>query len=181
MAAAWDLTLIETMPMGVIERRAREPTSSQGSPHRFVAQIFGAVPGRCRPGPRPIVWLCGEGGPFVVAGPQLACNPCTRLHRNAAKSALLLSGLLPPAPSWHLIHRGILTGGALRMRCSTPELLRLSCSPSPDLPAPSIGWTRPPTHAEARKPLALQAARHSLHYVPTERQPAANLPDATGV
>ena len=64
---------------------------------------------------------------------------------------------------------------ALRMRCSTPELLRLSCSRSPDLPAALLGWTRP-----CASTLGLQAARHSLHYVPTGRQLADSLPDPIG-
>jgi hypothetical protein len=46
-------------------------------------------------------------------------------------------------PNRPLIHLGILIGGALRKRCSTPELLRLSC-------VSSLGW---PANHEPQQPV----------------------------
>ena len=71
---------------------------------------------------------------ILVTGPKLARAECHWPHRNPPKSHCLSRRLARAATSRPLIHRGILTGGPLRMRCSTPELLRLSCTFPPDLP-----------------------------------------------
>src|SRR5262245_23356506 len=57
-------------------------------------------------------------------GPKLARAQSRRAHRIPTLPDFLSRRLARVATGRPLIHRGILTGGPLRMRCSTPELLR---------------------------------------------------------
>jgi hypothetical protein len=61
-----------------------------------------------------------------VTGSKLACTVYAVLGRKLARPAYSHPAAPAIASGRPLIHRGIFTGGALRMRCSTPELLRLA-------------------------------------------------------